>query len=89
VSSGEQAVVRLREHPVDLVLLDMMMEPGINGLETYRQILQFAPLQKAIIVSGFAESDDVRAVQALGANRLVKKPYSLEQLGRAVRAELD
>lgn len=89
VSSGEQAVARLREQPADLVLLDMMMEPGINGLETYREILQFAPLQKAIIVSGFAESDDVKAVQALGAKRFVKKPYSLEQLGRAVRAELD
>ncbi len=89
VSSGEQAVAWLREHPADLVLLDMMMEPGINGLETYRQILQFAPLQKAIIVSGFAESEDVKAVQALGVKRFVKKPYSLEQLGRAVRAELD
>jgi signal transduction histidine kinase/ActR/RegA family two-component response regulator/HAMP domain-containing protein len=89
VASGEQAIAYLREHSVDLVVLDMMMEPGINGLETYRRILSFAPLQKAIIVSGFAESDDVKAVQALGAKRFVKKPYVFEQLGRAVREELD
>jgi len=89
VASGEQAVAYLREHSVDLVLLDMMMEPGINGLETYRQMLSFAPSQKAIIVSGFAESDDVKAVQALGAKRFIRKPYVFEQLGRAVREELD
>lgn len=89
VASGEQAIAYLREQSVDLVLLDMMMEPGINGLETYRQIVSFAPLQKAIVVSGFAESEDVKAVQALGAKRLVKKPYVFEQLARAVREELD
>lgn len=87
-ASGEEAVAWLREHPADLVLLDMVMDPGMNGLATYREMLQVAPRQKAIVVSGFAEGDDVKAVQALGATRFVKKPYSLEQLGRAVRAEL-
>jgi len=70
-------------------LLDMMMEPGINGLETYRQLLAFSPNQKAIVVSGYAETDDVTAVQGMGAKRFLKKPYSIEQLGRVVRYELD
>ncbi len=89
VASGELAVEYLKEERVDLVLLDMIMDPGINGLETYRQIRSRKPLQKAIVVSGFAESDAVRAVQALGAKRFIKKPYILEQLGRTVREELD
>jgi len=87
--SGEEAIAYCRTHTVDLVLLDMMMEPGINGLETYRQLLALFPDQKAIVVSGFAETDDVKAVQALGAKRFLKKPYSIEQLGRAIRHELD
>jgi CheY-like chemotaxis protein len=88
-ASGEQAVAYCQTQPVDLVLLDMMMEPGINGLETYRQLLARSPNQKAIVVSGYAETDEVTAVQALGAKRFLKKPYSIEQLGRVVRYELD
>jgi len=87
--SGEEAVAYCQTHTVDLVLLDMMMEPGINGLETYRQLLALSPTQKAIVISGYAETDDVKAVQALGAKRFLKKPYSIGQLGRAVRYELD
>ncbi|MCP5052495.1 MAG: response regulator, partial [bacterium] len=39
VSSGEKAVEYLRKHTVDLLVLDMIMEPGIDGLETYQKIL--------------------------------------------------
>lgn len=89
VSSGEQAVDYLREHHVDLVLLDMIMDPGINGLETYKRILSFLPGQKTVIVSGFSESEALRTAHSLGAEGFVKKPYSFEQLGRMVRQELD
>ncbi len=88
-SSGEEAVAYLRENPTDLLILDMIMPPGINGRETYEQILAFAPAQKAIFVSGFAESIDLRVVQSLGARGFVKKPYSLVHLAQAVRKELD
>jgi len=65
------------------------MEPGIDGLETYRQILKFHPGQKAIIASGFSETDKVREAQRLGAGAYIKKPYAIEKIGTAVRAELD
>lgn len=87
--SGEQAVSYLAHHKVDLVVLDMIMEPGINGLETYRQILKLHPGQKAVIASGFSESEDVREVQRLGAGVYVKKPYTLEKIGLAVRNVLN
>jgi PAS domain S-box-containing protein len=89
VSSGEEAVARLREHPADLLVLDMIMDPGMDGLETYRKALEIRPGQKAIIVSGFSESERVCATQALGAGAYVKKPYVLENLGLAVRQELE
>jgi len=88
-ASGEDAVEYLRANKADLIVLDMIMEPGIDGLETYRRILEILPKQKAIIVSGFAKTDRVGAAQELGAGEYVKKPYVIEKLGIAVRKELD
>ena len=89
VSSGEEAVAYLKENTVDLILLDMIMDPGINGRETYQRIIKIHPDQKAIIVSGFAETDDVREALKLGAGQYIKKPVTIEKLGLAVREELE
>ena len=89
VRSGEDAVAYLKKHKVDLLVLDMIMEPGMDGLDTYKNILTIHPKQKAIIVSGFSESDRVNAAQSLGAGAYLEKPYILEKLGLAVRKELD
>jgi PAS domain S-box-containing protein len=89
VSCGEEAIEYLKKNNVDLVVLDMIMDPGMDGLDTYRKILELHPKQKAIIVSGFSESDRVRRAQELGAGTYVKKPYVQERLGLAVRKELD
>jgi CheY-like chemotaxis protein len=87
--SGEEAVEYLRNHTTDLLVLDMIMEPGIDGLETYRKILEIHPGQKSIIASGYSESARVKEAQLLGAGTYVKKPYLLEKIGRAIRTELD
>ncbi|MGA2400320.1 MAG: PAS domain S-box protein [Syntrophobacteraceae bacterium] len=89
VSSGEDAVKYVQEHAVDLMVLDMIMDPGMDGLDTYIKVLEIHPHQKAIIVSGFSETERVSKAQALGAGAYVKKPYVLEKLGLAVRKELD
>jgi len=88
VSSGEAAVEYLKENTADLILLDMIMDPGINGHETYERIIKIHPNQKAIIVSGFAETDDVKETQKLGAGQFIKKPLKLERLGLAVKEEM-
>ena len=88
VSSGEEAVEYLKEHKADLMVLDMIMDPGMDGLDTYRSVLEIHSEQKAIIVSGFSESDRVKAAQAIGAGAYVKKPYVIEKLGLAVRKEM-
>jgi len=89
VSSGEEAVAFLQEHNVDLVILDMIMDPGIDGLETYRQISAGNPKQKVIIASGYSESERVQEAQRLGAGAYVKKPYLLAKIGLVVRRTLD
>ena len=88
VSSGEEAVEYLKAHNVDLIVLDMIMDPGIDGLDTYRKILEVNPRQKAIIASGFSETDRVREAQRLGAGVYVKKPYTMEKISLAVKNEL-
>jgi PAS domain S-box-containing protein len=89
VTSGEEAIEYIKHHPVDLLVIDMIMEKGIDGLETYQRIIRDHPGQKAIIVSGFSKTEKVKEMQRLGAGLYVKKPYTIEQFSRAIRNELD
>ena len=70
-------------------MLDMIMDPGIDGLETYKRVLEFHPAQKALIVSGFSETDRVKEAQRLGVGAYVKKPFLLEKIGLAIKEELE
>ena len=88
VPGGEEAIAFLQDKSADLIVLDMIMDPGIDGLETYKQILQINPDQKAIIASGFSETWRVKEAQRLGAGTYVKKPYTIDKIGQAVTAEL-
>lgn len=85
VASGELAVQFVKEKPVDLLVIDMLMEPGMNGRQAYEEIQKLYPDQKAVVVSGFSESDDVKTALRLGASGFIKKPYSLGDLGRVVQ----
>jgi CheY-like chemotaxis protein len=89
VASGEEAINYIQNKMTDLLILDMIMEPGIDGLETYRKILKIRPDQKSIIASGYSESVRVKEALQLGAGAYVKKPYLMENIGRAIRTELE
>ena len=89
VTSGEEAVDYLKNNSTDLLVLDMIMDPGIDGLETYKKILEFHPGQKAIIASGFSETDMVKDAQRFGAGKYLRKPYTFEKIGLAVKEELE
>ncbi len=89
VGSGEKALEFLRESRRDLIILDMVMPGGIDGTETYRQIIEISPGQKAIILSGFSESNRVLEIQKLGAGAFIKKPIMIKEIAAAVRTELE
>ncbi len=89
VDSGEKAIELIKNKIFELVILDMIMPNGIDGAETYRKILEISPGQKAIIVSGFSESDRVIEAQKLGVGVFVQKPLTKEAIASAVRNELD
>jgi len=88
VASGEEAIEYLKREKADLLLIDMIMDPGLNGFETYRKILQIHPHQKAVITSGNVDSLLVEKTLSLGARMFVKKPFSYEEIGRAVKTGL-
>jgi signal transduction histidine kinase len=87
--SGEEAVELCKKRCFDLVILDMIMDPGMDGLETYQRIIELCPGQKALITSGYSETDRVRKALKLGVAIYLRKPYSLKQLATAVRSCLD
>jgi len=87
--SGEKALQMIREHSPDLLILDMIMPEGCDGAETYRQALKINPGQKAIIVSGFAESDRVAEALSMGASEFIRKPLTMKSIAKAVRNALD
>jgi PAS domain S-box-containing protein len=88
VCSGEKACEYLESNSPDLIVLDMIMAPGIDGLETYKRINSKYPQQRAIIASGYSETERVREAQRLGAGKYVKKPYTIEKIGMAIKSEL-
>ncbi len=87
--NGSAALDFLKSNQVELVLLDMIMEPGLDGLNTYIEILKLHPDQKAIIISGFSETKRVREALRLGAGYYLQKPYTTTQLLHTVRTELN
>ncbi len=89
VENGHAAIASLRKQPVDIMVLDMIMEESFDGLDCYREAIAIRPGQKAIIVSGYAETSRVVEAQRLGAGRFVRKPYRVNTLLQAVREELE
>ena len=94
--SGKEAVRMFEEigpvdgkHPIDLIVLDMVLGDDFDGLDTYKRLIELNPGQKVVIVSGFAETDRVIEARQLGAGQFVQKPYTMESLGKAIREELD
>ncbi len=90
VAAGhDDALDLIRQTRFDLVILDMIIEGGPDGLDIYKDILRIAPGQRCIIISGFAETERVREAKVLGAHNYIRKPYTMQKLGGAVRAALD
>ena len=88
VSSGEQAIAFVEQQRVALVILDMVMDPGLDGCQTYAEILKREPRQRAIIVSGYAAAEQQQKALSMGAGDYLVKPYTVAQLSAAVHRVL-
>ncbi|GAB6194102.1 hybrid sensor histidine kinase/response regulator [Desulfocastanea catecholica] len=88
VTSGEEGIAFLQSQPVDLVLLDMMMGDGLNGRETYEKMLGIHPRQKAIVITGYARSEEINKAKQLGVSEFIEKPVTISKIGKAVKQSL-
>lgn len=87
-ASRAEAVAKLETTPIDLVLLDTIIDDGRDGLTAYQEIIKAQPGVKTILISGFAETDQVTEAQRLGAGPFIRKPFTLETLGGTVKEAL-
>lgn len=74
---------------IDLVVIDLVLGDDFDGVETFKALIALEPGQKAILVSGFADIARIVEARKLGLRQCIPKPYTLENLGKAVRTELD
>jgi two-component system phosphate regulon response regulator PhoB len=89
VARGDEAELRLRENPPDLVLLDWML-PGVSGIELCRRLRkrpQTAMLPVIMLTARGEEDERVRGL-AVGADDYVVKPFSVPELMARVKAML-
>ena len=86
--TGEQAIRYLKENPVDLLLLDLLLGQGMNGYEPFKEIRLFKPKQRAVVTSGYHNHPDRERIRALGVSRYLPKPLSLTHLAIAIQQEM-
>ena len=84
--NGEEALERMRDEKLDLIILDMNM-PGMGGLETCRLIRSTSDIALIMLTVRDAESDKVEALDA-GADDYITKPFSSPELLARIRAAL-
>ena len=83
---GMQALDAMEEHPVDLILLDVMM-PRLNGLSALMKLREKSRIPVIILSAKTEESDKVSGL-VLGADDYVEKPYNPAELIARVKAHL-
>src|SRR5258705_454397 len=88
-ADGNAAMVRLTEDAPDVVLLDLMMPPGPDGLATLEQIRKRAPHIPVVMMSGKANLADAVRATKLGAFQFLEKPLTPECVLVALRSALE
>jgi CheY-like chemotaxis protein/two-component sensor histidine kinase len=85
VESGPVAIERCRieGETIHAVVLDMSM-PAMSGVETHRRIMELQPDMPVVFISGFFADEDTRELVHRGKVVFVQKPFSADQLMRAV-----
>jgi two-component system response regulator MprA len=85
VSSGHEAIERVRESPPDLVLLDLML-PDFDGKTVLRQLRQegFEKLPVVIFTAGVLPAEEREALQGTA---IVSKPFDLDEFLATIRSQ--
>jgi CheY-like chemotaxis protein len=90
-SDGEQAIKLYRKHPTDLVITDLVM-PEKEGIQLIVELRRLNHKVKIIAISGAGQTlqnEYLRMAKALGAKRVLGKPFPVDQILEAVREVLE
>jgi signal transduction histidine kinase/ActR/RegA family two-component response regulator len=87
--NSTEALDLYKKHRFDVVLLDMVMETGLDGLDIYRELLKINPNQRVVIASGASANERFQIAEALGAGPVLRKPFTLSAINLAVRRAID
>ena len=80
VRSGEEALEAMKKKIFDVVILDVKMPGGMDGIETLREMKKIQPLTEVILLTGHASVETSIEGMKLGAFDYVLKPVKLEDL---------
>jgi CheY-like chemotaxis protein len=83
-ASAEEALERLADEPVDLVLSDLGLGSGMNGWELAEVIREGWPAVRVVLATGWGSGIDPEAARARGVEAVLAKPYQQADLLRAV-----
>jgi len=80
VKSGEEALEVIKDRLIDVVILDIKMPGGMDGIETLREIKKIQPICEVILLTGHGSMETSIEGMKLGAFDYLLKPVKLEQL---------
>jgi DNA-binding NtrC family response regulator len=86
--SGEKAVKLMQSEPANVVLVDLKM-PGIDGIETLKQIRKTTPGVLAIVMTGYPTIESSIEALRCGAYDYVVKPFKLNDLKSSIEKALE
>ncbi len=79
VENGYQAIEAVTNNSFDVVFLDIKM-PGINGVQSFREIKKISPQSAVVMMTGFSVEDLVREALDEGARTVLYKPFQVERV---------
>ena len=82
-AGGAEGLKALSEQPVDVVVTDVGM-PGMGGLEMARAAKRIAPRVPVVVVTGYAERDDIARARGREVDAILVKPVDPDSLAAAV-----
>ncbi|HDM76625.1 MAG TPA: response regulator [Deltaproteobacteria bacterium] len=77
-----------QRNAIDLVILDLIM-PGMDGIACLNRLLEINPEAKVLVTSGYTMEESIRTILDRGARGILRKPFEIEQMLRAIRSVLD
>lgn len=87
-SSGEEAIELVKKKQFDLILLDVKM-PGMDGVETLRDIRKFNTSVKVALLTAYGDTEMVRGSETLGVSDIIPKGISLKKAREKIKNLLE